>query len=133
MIPIRTGRDEETVSEPGLEETILGGLVDVDVAGQDDLNVAWVHQEDQQLRSEPDLNDLIVLEGLPVQATKYGCNRGAGVRDRKLRKHMRSKLAARREIHSSTYPIRVIGNTKDTQKVCGIIVKLTNRNPISRL
>lgn len=44
---IHTGGDEKTVSEPGLEETVLGGLVDVDVARQDDLDVARVHQEDQ--------------------------------------------------------------------------------------
>lgn len=75
---IHTGRDEKTVSEPRPEETVFGGLIDVDVARQDDLDVARVHQEDQQLRPEPDLNDLIVFEGFPVQATKYGCNRDTG-------------------------------------------------------
>ncbi|TGZ57461.1 hypothetical protein DBV15_09539, partial [Temnothorax longispinosus] len=82
---IRTGGDEETVSEPRLEETIFGGLVDVDMARQDDLNVARVHQEDQQLWSEPQLDDLIVLERLSVQVTKHGCNRDIGVHDRPAR------------------------------------------------
>lgn len=95
MTIIRTGRDKETVSKPGLEETILGRLVDINVARQDDLNVARIHQENQQLRSEPNFNDLIVFERLSIQGTKHGCNRDTGVRDRsdrKLREHVRSKL-----------------------------------------
>lgn len=40
---ILTGGDEETVAEPGLEEPIFGGFVDVDLAGQNDLDVARVH------------------------------------------------------------------------------------------
>ncbi|KYM99111.1 hypothetical protein ALC62_10080, partial [Cyphomyrmex costatus] len=36
-------RDEETISEPGLEKSVLSGFVDVDMAGQDDFNVTRVH------------------------------------------------------------------------------------------
>ena len=57
-----TGGDEEAVSEPGLEESVLLGLVNVDVAGEDDLNVTGVNQEDDQLGADPHLDHLVELE-----------------------------------------------------------------------
>lgn len=45
------------------------------MAGQDDLDVARVHEEDYQLRAEPYPDDLVELEGLPVYTAEHGCNR----------------------------------------------------------
>lgn len=76
---ILTGGYEETVAQPGLEEPILGGLVDDNVARQDKLDVAWIHQEDHEFRTDPSPDDLTVLKGCLVYVTEYGCNRSQTV------------------------------------------------------
>lgn len=78
---IRTGGDKETVAEPGLEVPVFVGFVDINLAGQNDLDVARIHQEDYQLWSHPQSDDLVVFERFPIYGAKDGCNRDR-VRDR---------------------------------------------------
>jgi len=72
---VLTTGDEETITQPGLEESVFGGFVDVDMAGQDKLDVARIQQKDRELRSDPYLDYLAVFEGRLVHITKYGYNR----------------------------------------------------------
>jgi len=77
---VLTTGDEETITQPGLEESVFGGFVDVDMAGQDKLDVARIQQKDRELRSDPYLDYLAVFEGRLVHITKYGYNRSRKLR-----------------------------------------------------
>lgn len=70
-----TAGDQETVSEPGLEEPVLVGFVDVHVTREDHFHVARVCQEDQQFRSKPYPDDVIVVVRFVEDVLEDRCNR----------------------------------------------------------
>lgn len=45
--PFLTGGDEETISQPRFEESVLASFVDVHVTTQNDFYIPWVDQEDK--------------------------------------------------------------------------------------
>jgi len=70
-----TCADQQSIAQPGLEELVLGGLVDIDVAAQQQLHVPGIIDEDHQLGPDPHLG--YVLEGgaLPDDCFENSCRR----------------------------------------------------------
>jgi hypothetical protein len=62
--PFVSCADEETVAKPWLEEPVLGSLVNVDVAAQDQLDVVGMSQENEEPGSCPKLDHVFVLKAL---------------------------------------------------------------------
>lgn len=56
---IHTCTDEQSISQPRLEEAIFRRFVDVHVTAEQQFYITWIYQEDDQLRSDPDFDDLI--------------------------------------------------------------------------
>lgn len=58
--PLLPRTDQQSISQPRLEEPILVRLVQVNVTVQDDLNVCGVRQEDHQFVADPTPGDVAV-------------------------------------------------------------------------
>lgn len=54
-----TCTDEQSISQPRLEETVFRRFVDVHVTAEQQFHITWIHQEDDQLRTDPDFDDLV--------------------------------------------------------------------------
>lgn len=70
-----TCADEETIAQPGLEELVLGCLVDVDMAAQQQLHVPRIIDEDHQLGADPHFGDVLKGRALPDDCFENSCKR----------------------------------------------------------
>lgn len=58
--PMVTAADQQTIAQPWFEEAILVGLLDVDAAVEDQLDVERIRQENDQFRADPNPGHIFV-------------------------------------------------------------------------
>lgn len=58
--PMVTTADQQTIAEPRLEEAILVGLLDVNAAVEDQLDVQRIGQKDDQLGPDPNASHILI-------------------------------------------------------------------------
>lgn len=71
LIPL-TCTDQQSIPQPGLEELVLGGLVDVDVTAEEELHVTGIIDEHHQLGADPHLGDVLEGGALPDDCSENG-------------------------------------------------------------
>lgn len=65
-----TGRDEKSISQPGFEESVFVGFVEINVTGKNDLYVTRINEKDDEFWSNPKLDNLVKLERAFVDVTE---------------------------------------------------------------
>lgn len=60
--PFWSCADEQSIAQPGLEETVFSRFVDVHVTAEDEFDIVRICEEDNQFWSNPHLYDVLVYK-----------------------------------------------------------------------
>lgn len=80
--PLVSRTDQQSLSQPRSEESVLRGLVNVNLTAQDQFNVPRVEQEDGQFRSDPQAHhSLLVVAAHVAHPLESLCGKGKKKRE----------------------------------------------------